>query len=99
MSLTIQQLLLNHTRNISSNVHENKGEYFDTEIPRHLDLVDAMEYKENLAQEIKETEATAKAEAKKAKEARLEALKKKKAQDIEEAKKLLENEQEPPSET
>ena len=45
---TIRELLDNHSRGIPLGVNEQKGEYFDTEIPVFTDLTDIMEYKHQL---------------------------------------------------
>lgn len=53
-SLTIAELLKNHVRGISSDVQNNEGQFFDTEIPVFHDLTEEVEYKEQLADAIKE---------------------------------------------
>jgi len=72
MSLTCKELLLNHSRGISSNVHNYDPQYFDTEIPRFDDIVEEKQYKEDLAEKIKEVDERIKKRkadaAKKAKE-------------------------------
>jgi hypothetical protein len=78
MSLTILQLLTNHSRGISSDIHHNEPQYFDTEIPRFDDITDAIEYKKQLADELKELDKTIKAEQK----AKSEALKAEKLKEI-----------------
>lgn len=47
-SLSILTLLKNHTRGLYSDVHVHDPQYFETEIPVINDLIDAMEYKEDL---------------------------------------------------
>jgi uncharacterized membrane protein YukC len=87
-TLSIQQLLINHTRGIPSNVSHRDGEYFDTEIPRHDDIVDAKEYAEALQERKKELEEQVKKDeieisAKKEKEKKeKEAAELKKAQEL-----------------
>lgn len=68
---TIRELLDNHSRGIPLDVKEQKGEYFDTEIPRFDDLTDLMEYKAQLKDKEKELNKQIAAE----KTARLEKLK------------------------
>ena len=49
MHITIKKLLINHTRNIPSQVNENKGEFFeDLVIPRFDDMLDAQEWVEDI---------------------------------------------------
>lgn len=48
MTLTIKQLLINHTRGIPSHVQENQGHYFETEIPQITDLTELHKYQEEL---------------------------------------------------
>ncbi len=52
MSLTVRELLLNHTRGISSNVKSNEGQYFDTEIPHFDDITEMIKYKEELVNKM-----------------------------------------------
>lgn len=40
MSLTIAELVANHTRGISIDIHQPEPQYFDTEIPNIQDLTD-----------------------------------------------------------
>lgn len=56
MSLTLKQLILNHTRGISSDIINREGEYFDTEIPRFDDITEMVEHKEDLLIQKKELE-------------------------------------------
>jgi len=52
-TLGIKELLLNHTRGISSNVKMYEGQYFDTEIPIIDDLTDLDAFREDIkAREI-----------------------------------------------
>ena len=53
-TLTIRNLLDNHTRGIPLGVNQRVGEYFDTEIPRFDDLTDMVEYKRQLMEKNKE---------------------------------------------
>ena len=53
-TLTIRNLLDNHTRGIPLGVNTRVGEYFDTEIPRFDDLTDMVEYKRQLMEKNKE---------------------------------------------
>ena len=55
MSLTVAELLKNHSRGMHSPINSEQGEYFDTEIPRFDDIVEEQEYKEKLAEIIKNT--------------------------------------------
>jgi len=66
-NMSIRELLDKHSRGLPLGVNENKGEYFDTEIPRFDDILDAVEYKKMLAQKHKELEAQIKADQEKAK--------------------------------
>ncbi len=59
-SLGIKELLLNHTRGISSNVKIYEGEYYETEIPIIDDLTDLDFYR----QDIKRREIALKAKIK-----------------------------------
>jgi hypothetical protein len=59
-SLGVKELLLNHTRGISSNVKIYEGEYYDTEIPIIDDLTDLEYYR----QDIKRREIALKAKIK-----------------------------------
>lgn len=71
-TLTIRNLLDNHTRGIPLGVNTRVGEYFDTEIPRFDDLTDMIEYKEQLMEKNKEINKLIREEKKEA----LEKLKK-----------------------
>lgn len=53
-NLTIAQLLDRHSRGIPLGASQKTGEYFDTEIPRHEDLTDALEHKQNLIKKEQE---------------------------------------------
>ena len=63
-SLTVRQLLDNHTRGINNPVKHYDPQYFETEIPNFTDLTEIVEYKENLANQIKEVEKQIKEEQK-----------------------------------
>ena len=71
-TLTIRNLLDNHTRGIPLGVNTRVGEYFDTEIPRFDDLTDMVEYKRQLMEKNKEINKLIREEKKEA----LEKLKK-----------------------
>lgn len=71
-TLTIRDLLDNHTRGIPLGVNTRVGEYFDTEIPRFDDLTDMVEYKRQLMEKNKEINKLIREEKKEA----LEKLKK-----------------------
>ncbi len=81
MSLTVKELLINHSRGIHSDIKVNDAQYFETEIPKFDDITEAREYKQELAEQIKVAEQTAKEEKEKALQARKLALKKKKELD------------------
>lgn len=51
MSLTVRQLLENHTRLMNGDVSVNKGGYFDFEIPNFNDLTDVDSWKDWLKRE------------------------------------------------
>lgn len=76
-NLSVRQLLINHSRNLTSNVMQRQGEYFDSPIPNITDLTELDEHKRNLAAEIKEAESQAEQEKQKAEDLRIEAAKKK----------------------
>lgn len=57
MSLTVRELLVNHSRGIGVNVKDyGQDNYFDTEIPVFQDLNDVKEYREHLVEIIKQVE-------------------------------------------
>lgn len=70
MSLTIPELLRNHTRGIHSEINQAEALYFDTEIPNIQDITDLEEYKLQLKQRQKEVEIKLKQEAAEIKEAK-----------------------------
>lgn len=83
-SLTIKQLLLNHTRGIHSDVADLGGEYFeDEEIPIYTDLNDINEHKQKLVERSKNLKNQIQAE--------FELEKPKKEQTSKEEEKALEN--------
>jgi hypothetical protein len=86
-TLTIRNLLDNHTRGIPLGVNTRVGEYFDTEIPRFDDLTDMLEYKRQLMEKNKELNKLIREEKKEA----LEKLKKIPAQTDQELKEELVN--------
>lgn len=75
--LTVKQLLINHARGINSAIKNYDPQYFDTEIPVIEDIVDLMEYKEELAARQKEIDA----EIKRQKDAKLAEIRKAKEKD------------------
>lgn len=86
MSLTVKELLLNHSRGIPSPVQNTDAQYFDTFIPKFDDITEEIEHREmlktnleNAQLKIKEEQElakeTAKANAKALKNARREQLK------------------------
>jgi hypothetical protein len=53
MHLTIQELLLNHTRGIEPNVkYYDENAYFDGEVPVFEDIAEVYEFRENLKTQI-----------------------------------------------
>ena len=69
MSLTVRQLVENHTRGHDSNVHVSQPLYFDTEVPVFTDLTDVDAYRNHLKnqmelidEQIKQERANAKTE-------------------------------------
>lgn len=48
MSLTIPELVKNHTRGLSTDIHQPEEQYFDTEIPVFTDLTDRQLYLDQL---------------------------------------------------
>lgn len=96
MSLSIQDLLKNHTNKIG-HATMRTPEYFDTEIPIFDDITEEIAYKEKLSQEIKDAEVIANQEIKDIKQQRLTDAKEKKALDLQKAKELLKNEPIPPT--
>jgi phage regulator Rha-like protein len=76
MSLTVKELLLNHSRGVPSMIQNTEAQYFDSFIPRFDDITDEIAHKENLkaeydalAAELKQQKADAPKKAKAAKEA------------------------------
>jgi hypothetical protein len=47
-NLSIRELLDKHSRGIPLGVTDRQGEYFDTEIPRPMDLTDIPKFKQDL---------------------------------------------------
>lgn len=96
-SLTIKELLLNHTRGINTEINQPEPEYFETPIPQITDPVELAEHLDMLKQNQLEIQQQAKKEiqAKKeqnAKEASDKAKKEIMEQIHLEAKKASENE-------
>lgn len=48
MSLTVKQLLTNHTRNLHTQIVPKQEAYFDMEIPRFDDITEAEAWKQSL---------------------------------------------------
>ena len=86
-TLSIRNLLDNHTRGIPLGVNTRVGEYFDTEIPVFEDLTDMLEYKRQLMEKNKELNKLIREEKKEA----LEKLKKIPVQTDQELKEELLN--------
>ena len=53
-NMSIKTLLDRHSRGLPLGVSEQKGEYFETEVPRFDDLTDMVAYKKELAIKHKE---------------------------------------------
>ena len=53
-NMSIRELLDKHSRGLPITATEQKGEYFETEIPRFDDITDMMEYKKMLSQKHKD---------------------------------------------
>jgi hypothetical protein len=53
-NMSIRELLDKHSRGLPITAVEQKGEYFETEIPRFDDITDMMEYKKMLSKKHKE---------------------------------------------
>ncbi len=94
MNLSIPQLLLNHSRNIPNDIKVHDAQYFDTEIPRFDDITEEREYKENLAQELRDI--AKEADKQKTEAASLRAQKEKDKQILIEAKNAQQKTPEPP---
>jgi hypothetical protein len=54
MTLTVRQLLENHTRGIDSGVQEKAPFYFDVEVPTITDITDVHEYRDYLNERIQQ---------------------------------------------
>tara|TARA_B100000767_G_scaffold242551_1_gene239649 strand:+ start:2753 stop:3127 length:375 start_codon:yes stop_codon:yes gene_type:complete len=67
-NMSIKDLLDRHSRGLPLGATEQKGEYFDTEIPRFDDILDAVEYKKSLIQKQKDLETKIKADQESAKQ-------------------------------
>ena len=52
MSLTVRQLLENHTRGLDSNVQHKEPLYFDVPVPVITDITDVYEYRQSLEKRI-----------------------------------------------
>jgi hypothetical protein len=67
-NMSIKDLLDRHSRGLPLGATQQKGEYFDTEIPRFDDILDAVEYKKSLQQKQKDLESKIKADQQSAKQ-------------------------------
>ncbi len=56
MTLTVRQLLVNHTRGIDSKTQVKTPLYFDMEIPTINDITDVTEYRQALQERLEATE-------------------------------------------
>lgn len=72
-SLTIRQLVENHSRGINVPINQPKPLYFDSEIPNIQDLTDLDEFKARLKDEKNEVDTVARQELQNAAEARKQA--------------------------
>ena len=52
MNLTVRQLLANHTRGVTGNIHEKDPLYFDIQIPAINDITDVEAYREALKTQV-----------------------------------------------
>lgn len=89
MSLTVKELLLNHSRGLPLDANSQEGYYFDTEIPHFNDLTEAIEYKEALKQQYNDLEKQIKDEKATASKNKKEAAEKLKQAKIKEAKEIV----------
>lgn len=91
MSLTVKELLLNHSRGISSNVHQAKGQFFDADVPRmDMDMIEKREYQQNLKDQIIAAQKTAQQEINDKAKLRKETAQKTAKKKLDDAKKLVE---------
>lgn len=95
-SLTVAQLMKNHTRGTLSGVSEREPQYFDQEIPNFDDITERKDYIEMLETELKEQETLYEQQKKDEEQAALTAQKQKEAEDLEKAEKLLKSKEKPP---
>ncbi len=63
MSLTVSQLLENHTRGVTGQAQTKTPLYFDIEVPTIRDITDVQEYKEHLKDKLKEVNSFIKTES------------------------------------
>lgn len=70
MSLTVRQLLLNHTRGHDGQVREHTPIYFDTNVPVLSDITDVHEYKAHLEDQLNQTNQFIKQDLEKAEKER-----------------------------
>lgn len=97
LSLTVRQLLENHTRGKESKIEVRKPLYFDLPIPTINDITDVMKYRDMLEKQMKATDEFIKEEKKKTVEqAKAEADAAQAAKE-EEFKKMLEKHNTPPA--
>lgn len=62
-SLTIREILINHSKGIPTNInHHEQGQFLDQEVPRFDDITELMEYKQQLQQEQIELDKIVQAE-------------------------------------
>jgi hypothetical protein len=66
--MSIKDLLDRHSRGLPLGATQQQGEYFDTEIPRFDDILDAVEYKKTLQRKQQELETKIKADQQSAKQ-------------------------------
>ena len=67
-NMSIKDLLDRHSRGLPLGATQQQGEYFDTEIPRFDDILDAVEYKKTLQRKQQELETKIKADQQSAKQ-------------------------------
>lgn len=72
MSLTVRQLLQNHTRGIDNKVQEKQPLYFDIEVPTIKDITDVKVYRDLLKEQLEQTNKFIKDDLEAAEKARLE---------------------------
>ncbi len=80
MSLTVRQLLQNHTRGKDGTAMVREPLYFETELPTLNDITDVERYREQLNERLQQADEFIKDDLKKAKEAKVQEAKKQKEQ-------------------